>query len=87
MAPVLKILGVPSKRGTMPKIWRPVAIFVNARKCGCTPRDRSLLWDWALLRKVISDFGGGGGGRVTSGRRSESLLITPNAFEPKYSNC
>ena len=27
------------------------------------------------------------GGRVTSGRRSESLLITPNAFEPKYSNC
>ena len=52
---------------------------------GFTPQDRSLLWDLALLRKVISDFDGGG--RVTSGRRSESLLITPNAFELKYSNC
>ena len=27
------------------------------------------------------------GGRVTSGRRSEPLLITPNAFELKYRNC
>ena len=74
------------KRGTVPKIWRAVPIFFSACKWGLRHKTGLCCGIWRYCERSFPILTGGGG-RVTSGRRSESLLITPNAFEPKYSNC
>ena len=69
MATVLKILVVPrlppggslgaGKRGTVPKIWRAVPIFLSACKWGFSNRDlRHQVFSWKTAnRKMSRDHG------------------------------
>ena len=68
----------------MPNVWRAAQIFL-ARVNGVYATRQVFVVGFGATAKGHFRFWHGG--RVTSGRRSESLLIMPNAFEPKYSNC